>query len=123
MHQFPKCGITTIDGVIYSHAHMDAIGGADDLRDVQGSVHALKDELGHHVGYKCEAPMPVYADPKVNIFYAYLLDNCKQQLPINILQTRDRLIVFYRVVLHKYGLIRNFLLTFICFPHHLFIAY
>ena len=35
---FPKVGVTTLDGVILTHQHADAVGGLDDLRDWTNNV-------------------------------------------------------------------------------------
>lgn len=35
---FPKMGVTTLDGVILTHQHADAVGGLDDLRDWTNNV-------------------------------------------------------------------------------------
>lgn len=65
---FRKAGVKTIDSVILTHNHTDAIGGLDDLRDVQ--------QRGTHI--------PVYADAQTGDMlknrYAYLFPEAHPNL-------------------------------------------
>ena len=62
MRYYPKAGIKTIEGLIITHAHMDAIGGCDDLRDVQILKKVFDDE-GKFKGWLGKGPLPIYTDP------------------------------------------------------------
>jgi len=51
LKSFPKLGVSTIDALIITHDHADAMFGLDDLRDLQQSTEVLDDE-GKLLGYR-----------------------------------------------------------------------
>ncbi|MBN4064615.1 MBL fold metallo-hydrolase [Dehalococcoides mccartyi] len=67
MNWFPKFGVQTIDGLVITHAHADAVGGFDDLRDWTNNA---------------QSTLPIYLretdlDSVESLFY-YLVDRSKQ---------------------------------------------
>jgi phosphoribosyl 1,2-cyclic phosphodiesterase len=67
MQWFPKYGVSTIDGLVITHSHADAVGGFDDLRDWTNNA---------------QESLPIYlrkSDLKaLNSMFYYLVDTKKQ---------------------------------------------
>eukprot|EP00804_Cyclotella_cryptica_P001926 CCRYP_007359-RA/>CCRYP_007359-RA protein AED:0.03 eAED:0.03 QI:134/1/1/1/0/0.5/2/92/434 len=68
----PQHGLTTIDAVVLTHEHMDAIAGLDDLRGFQ--MHPVKDPV---TGYPRQRPLSVFLSQgcvdmlKTQFFYLF----------------------------------------------------
>jgi phosphoribosyl 1,2-cyclic phosphodiesterase len=67
MHWFPKFGVQTIDALVITHSHADAVGGFDDLRDWTNNA---------------QESLPIYLREtdldSVHSLYYYLADRNKQ---------------------------------------------
>ena len=57
---FPRAGITGIDAVVLTHGHADAMGGLDDLRDLQPAS-PIRDAQGRVVGRQF-GELPIYCN-------------------------------------------------------------
>lgn len=56
---FPTRGITSLDGIILTHHHMDAAGGLDDVRGFQKWQHHHHHDHAHSLGRRA-VPMPIF---------------------------------------------------------------
>jgi len=78
----PEYGIGSIDALMLTHGHFDAIGGMDDLRDFQ-DLRAIRDrDSGELVTYRAEQPMPVMLTRKT-------METCRTTFPYLVRDARD----------------------------------
>eukprot|EP00388_Colpodella_angusta_P004501 GDKJ01014775.1.p1 GENE.GDKJ01014775.1~~GDKJ01014775.1.p1 ORF type:complete len:569 (-),score=129.69 GDKJ01014775.1:101-1807(-) len=57
---FPDLGVQTVDGVILTHDHADAILGLDDIRDLQ-HIRFIRDPVTGKANVQCDRPLPLHA--------------------------------------------------------------
>ena len=79
---FRKFGVKGIDALLLTHGHADAVGGIDDLRDLQVVVPRI-DGKGHVVSFAIENALPIYLNQDT-------FDTCKGAYPYLVPELRRR---------------------------------